>query len=196
MACPSGSLALRRDRLEGQLVTNQYTRNQPADKRLTMSNWHDLAVLGSPLDQRHDARGHGLHDLFVLLGIPVPVVDPGDTALLMVLNPFMASRPKPSAAMVVPWVRLRSCGVARSAPISCRSPALQRRACQCSRGVPGENEAIAAASQQLVEEHARRRRQPYLMPLAVLRSGPADCRNRLRRASPTSRRQGARASCG
>ena len=28
----------------------------------------------------------------------------------------MASRPKPSAVMVLPWVRRRSCGVARSTP--------------------------------------------------------------------------------
>ena len=67
---------------------------------------HDFLVL-PPLRQRHEFLRRPSHDALVFLGVPVPVVNRGDAALLVVWTWFIASRPNRSAVIVEPCVLLK-----------------------------------------------------------------------------------------
>ena len=97
----------------------------------------------------------------------------------------MASRPKPSAAMVVPWVRRKSCGVARSAPSSAQI--VRIAASNLPIGVPrapAKTKPRRPVVAEFREQLLRRRRQPYAMARAILGARPADCGHRLARHLP------------
>src|SRR5215831_1130376 len=75
---------------------------------------NDVVVGRAGRSERYEVVRHRFHNALVLVGVSVPIINRADTALFVILTRFIASRPKPSAAIVVPCARRRSCGVARS----------------------------------------------------------------------------------
>ena len=89
---------------------------------------HDFSTSRrSTLDQPHDARGDCLHDVLIFVGVIVEIIDVRDATIAVVLNSIHRGATKAELGDVVPKVRRRSWGVARSAPSLGRLRALRRR---------------------------------------------------------------------